>query len=273
MFWSVGWPLLRAEGFFYNLDRLYGGLGTGKLQFLIKKKIYKKISVVIFILFLVIKALDPDWSPASNSGSGSGKNVYGLRIHNPEWNHLKKIYLWYGSTQIYSISLILLCNFCEEISTGIERSTYLFKVCKGIGTVLYISFTFIYTRNFLKIPPKLKSENQGMFEAWLANYNCPEPDFLFWIFSKPKIQGCGSAFISSGSGSSILGWIPIQIRIQSGSRAFMTKNWKKLQLKKKLGDQKLQFTYPWASIKNVQVTEEVFNSQKRPSNTSKHEIF
>ncbi len=47
-------------------------------------------------------------------------------------------------------------------------------------------------------------------------------------------QGCGSAFISSGSGSSILGWTPIRIRIriQSGSMALMTKNWKKLQLKK-----------------------------------------
>jgi hypothetical protein len=42
MFLSVGWPLLRAEGFFYNLDILYGGLGIGKMQFLIKKK--KKIS-------------------------------------------------------------------------------------------------------------------------------------------------------------------------------------------------------------------------------------
>ncbi len=31
MFWSVGWPLLRAEGFFCNLDALYGGLGIGKL--------------------------------------------------------------------------------------------------------------------------------------------------------------------------------------------------------------------------------------------------
>jgi hypothetical protein len=37
MFLSVGWPLLRAEDFFYNLDILYGGLGIGKLQFLIKK--------------------------------------------------------------------------------------------------------------------------------------------------------------------------------------------------------------------------------------------
>ncbi len=39
---------------------------------------------------------------------------------------------------------------------------------------------------------------------------------------------CGSAFILSGSRSSILGWIPIRIRIQSGSRAIE----KKLQPKK-----------------------------------------
>jgi hypothetical protein len=50
--WIIGWPLLRAEDFFYNLDILYGGLGIGKLQFLIKKE--KKISVVIFFQFLVI---------------------------------------------------------------------------------------------------------------------------------------------------------------------------------------------------------------------------
>jgi hypothetical protein len=29
MFLSVGWPLLRAEGFFSNLDVLYRGLGIG----------------------------------------------------------------------------------------------------------------------------------------------------------------------------------------------------------------------------------------------------
>ncbi len=34
---------MRAEGFFCNLDILYGGLGISKLQ------------------FLIIKALDPDW--------------------------------------------------------------------------------------------------------------------------------------------------------------------------------------------------------------------
>ncbi len=60
MFWSVGWPLLRAEGFFCNLDILFGGLGIGKLQFLIKKK-NNFFSAVIFFQFLVIKALDPDW--------------------------------------------------------------------------------------------------------------------------------------------------------------------------------------------------------------------
>jgi hypothetical protein len=31
MFLSVGWPLLRADGFFCNLDVLYEGLGKGKL--------------------------------------------------------------------------------------------------------------------------------------------------------------------------------------------------------------------------------------------------
>ena len=32
MFWSVGWPLLRAEGFFCNLDVLYGGPGICTLN-------------------------------------------------------------------------------------------------------------------------------------------------------------------------------------------------------------------------------------------------
>ncbi len=71
-------------------------------------------------------------------------------------------------------------------------------------------------------------------------------------------QSCGSAFISSGS--SILGWIPIRIQ------GFNDKN----QI---FFDQKLQFTYPQASIKYVQVTEEAFSSQKRPSNTSKNELL
>ncbi len=67
---------MRAEGFVYNLDILYGVLEIGKLQFLIKKN-KKKFSAVIFFQFLVIKAwiririhiglqpqtLDPDPDP------------------------------------------------------------------------------------------------------------------------------------------------------------------------------------------------------------------
>ena len=52
---------MRAEGFFFNLDILYGGLGIGKLQFLIKNKCKKIFSCNFFFQFLVIKALDPDW--------------------------------------------------------------------------------------------------------------------------------------------------------------------------------------------------------------------
>jgi hypothetical protein len=44
-------------------------------------------------------------------------------------------------------------------------------------------------------------------------------------------QGFGSVFMCNGSGSSILGKMPIRIQIQSGSRVFMPKNKKKIQLK------------------------------------------
>ncbi len=45
----------------------------------------------------------------------------------------------------------------------------------------------------------------------------------------PILQGCGSVFIFSGSGSRVWCWRPIRIRIriEYGSRALMTKNWKK----------------------------------------------
>ncbi len=51
----------------------------------------------------------------------------------------------------------------------------------------------------------------------------------------------------------------------------MTKNWKKITAEKNLifGIK----NYPLASLKDVQVTEEAFSSQKRPSNTSKHELL
>ncbi len=50
---------------------------------------------------------------------------------------------------------------------------------------------------------------------------------------------------------------------------------KKITAEKKINffwDQKLQVSYPQAFIKNIQVTEEAFSSQKRTSSTSKHEI-
>jgi hypothetical protein len=49
----------RAEGFFCNLDVLYGDQGVSKLYFLIKKKLIF-FSAVIFFQFLFIKSLDPD---------------------------------------------------------------------------------------------------------------------------------------------------------------------------------------------------------------------
>ncbi len=73
-------------------------------------------------------------------------------------------------------------------------------------------------------------------------------------------QGCESAFISSGSGSSIFGWIPIRIRIQYGSRALITKNLKKITAKK------LNFF----GIKNYNLPiprppQRTFKLQKKPS--------
>jgi hypothetical protein len=57
------------------------------------------------------------------------------------------------------------------------------------------------------------------------------------------------------------------MRIQSGSRVFMIKNWKKFT-----AEIFFQFTYPYASIKDVQATGEAFSPQKRTSSTSKHKI-
>ncbi len=64
MFWSVGWPLLWAAGFFCNLDILYEGLGIGKLQFLIKN----------FFFFFQLLFFFNFWSlkPWIRIGPGSG---------------------------------------------------------------------------------------------------------------------------------------------------------------------------------------------------------
>ncbi len=93
-----------------------------------------------------------------------------------------------------------------------------------------------------------------------------------WLVMLASHQGCGSAFIWYGSGSGILGWIPIRIQYRSGSgsnqitrsRALMTKNWKKFTAEKR----KLIFLDQNHKECRFQVTEEAFSL-----NTSKHEIF
>jgi hypothetical protein len=54
----------------------------------------------------------------------------------------------------------------------------------------------------------------------------------------------------------------------------MTKNWKKFTAGNSIFyffDQKMQFTYPQASLKDAQATGESFSPQKGTSSTSKHE--
>ena len=77
MFWSVGWPLLWAGGFFCNLDILYGGLGIGKLQFLIKKKFTFFFQLLFFFNFWPLK---PWIRIGSGSGSVSGSVLASIRI-------------------------------------------------------------------------------------------------------------------------------------------------------------------------------------------------
>ncbi len=86
------------------------------------------------------------------------------------------------------------------------------------------------------------------------------------------IQRLGSAFIwyGSGSGASLFYWIPIRIWGFDDQKLKKIYSWKKIT---NFLNQKLQFTYPQAFIKDVQATEEAFSPQKWTSSTSKHEIF
>ncbi len=47
-------------------------------------------------------------------------------------------------------------------------------------------------------------------------------------FFQSLLQGCGSAFLSSGSGSSILGWIPIRIQGFNDQKLKKNYSWKKI---------------------------------------------
>ncbi len=74
IFWSAGCSLLRDEGFSCSLGVLYGGLGIGKLQFLIKKKKIRFLAV-IFFQFLIIKPWIRIRDPYPESGSAIRKNA------------------------------------------------------------------------------------------------------------------------------------------------------------------------------------------------------
>jgi hypothetical protein len=74
MFCSAGCYLLRAESFFCNLDVIYGGLGIGKMDFLIKKN-YFFLAVNFFSIFGHKNpgyGLDPDLDRHSVENAGSG---------------------------------------------------------------------------------------------------------------------------------------------------------------------------------------------------------
>ncbi len=66
MIWSGGCSLLRAEGFFCSLDVLYGGLGIGKLQSLIKKILNFCFSCKFFLRFSVTKDPGSGLNPESD---------------------------------------------------------------------------------------------------------------------------------------------------------------------------------------------------------------
>jgi hypothetical protein len=81
-----------------------------------------------------------------------------------------------------------------------------------LTAVLHLTFAFIRWCDLIFLSPLIKQDTVH-----------------------PPPQGFGSVFIFYGSGSSGSGWRPIRIRIriQSGSRALMTKNWQKITAEKK----------------------------------------
>ncbi len=124
------------------------------------------------------------------------------------------------------------------------------RVRDSFHQILTISHYFLCSKmNFMAGPPELPAAGAGvrgcqshLLLTWQEHVDRPRQGLFprdactLSVLPGPAteccdLQGCGSAFIWSGSGSSILGWIPI--RIQSGSRVLMTINWKNLQMGKK----------------------------------------
>ncbi len=143
MFWSAGYSLLRAEGFFCSLDVLFGGLGINKL---IKKSLNFCFSCSCF-QFLIIKTLDldPDWYPiqlnmldpdpeSMNPESGSKtllERVPKKRLTNV--NSVPNHYLFIWSKKIWKVHIDepLDCSLCTKSFGRIHNLQKHIKVHHG----------------------------------------------------------------------------------------------------------------------------------------------
>ncbi len=143
------------------------------------------------------------------------------------------------------------------------------------GKTIFINICTSTTNNyhFLELVLIYKSFLQAFETFWFPN----DAQCLSYLlqgarsYTSFQINQCfGSVLIwygyGSGYGLSILGWIRIQ--------DFDDQQLKKIYSLKRyiFFDQKLQFTCPKASLKDVQATKEAFSPQKRTSSASKHEI-
>ncbi len=90
-------------------------------------------------------------------------------------------------------------------------------------------------------PPQL---NPQLWDLYFQKRRALSRLFFLFLHRSERVSNLYS--FDTDPKSSILGWTPIRIRIQSGSRGFMTKNWKKITAEqKKLNflDQKLPYNY------------------------------
>ncbi len=137
MFWSVGWPLLWAAGFFCNLGILYGGLGIGKLQFLIKQKFFSFSAVIFFFKFWSLKpwiriglqpqTLDPD--PDKDKKNTDTKPWSGVR----STDRSKCCVNAHAPT-----SWMLYCNWSKSYSTILLYCRTIHKTCAKTKQVLHV---------------------------------------------------------------------------------------------------------------------------------------
>ncbi len=119
---------------------------------------------------------------------------------------------------------------------GPKACNLFFKAKVVVSTVRLVhTFFYIYFVLFSN-PFTSKSSNPNsvsidlsfLLDHLLVRFVNIYPAMCYGIETSSSTQGCGSAFISSGSGSSILGWIPIRIQ------GFNDQKLKKITAEKKL---------------------------------------